>query len=156
MPVEVLASSNDESLESHVHLAEMTMAHVRCELECGRDVIVLVDSITRMTRAFNLAGRGVADHVRRRGCALEIPRRFFGLARNIEHGGSVTVIATTLVETGSSMDDLIYEEFKRRATAKWCWIAAWPRRASSRPSTLRPAARGGTNFCTAKTTTGGW
>ncbi|MCB9162175.1 MAG: transcription termination factor Rho [Caldilineaceae bacterium] len=114
VPVEVLASSNDESLESHVHLAEMTMAHVRCELECGRDVIVLVDSITRMTRAFNLAGRG-AGRTMSGGVdarALEIPRRFFGLARNIEHGGSVTVIATTLVETGSRMDDLIYEEFK--------------------------------------------
>lgn len=114
VPVEVLASSNDESLESHVRLAELTMANVRCELECGRDVVVLVDSITRMTRAFNLAGRG-AGRTMSGGVdarALEIPRRFFGLARNIEHAGSVTVIATALIETGSRMDDLIYEEFK--------------------------------------------
>ncbi|MCB0046338.1 MAG: transcription termination factor Rho [Caldilineaceae bacterium] len=114
VPAEVLASSSDQSLSSHVNLAELTMAHVRCELECGRDVVVLVDSITRMTRAFNLSGRG-AGRTLSGGVdakALEIPRRFFGLARNIENGGSVTVIATALVDTGSRMDDLIFEEFK--------------------------------------------
>ena len=114
VPAEVLASSNDQSLTSHTRLAELTMAHIRCELECGRDVVVLIDSITRMTRAFNLAGTGVqrtlSGGIDAR--ALEIPRRFFGLARKIEKGGSVTVIATTLVETGSRMDDLIFEEFK--------------------------------------------
>ncbi|WP_044276452.1 MULTISPECIES: transcription termination factor Rho [Caldilinea] len=114
VPAEVFASSNDQSLEDHIRLAELTMAHVRCELECGRDVVVLIDSLTRMTRAFNLAGRG-ANRTLSGGIdarALEIPRRFFGLARNIEHGGSVTVLATVLVETGSRMDDLIFEEFK--------------------------------------------
>ena len=111
---EVLASSNDEPIESHVALAELTMAHVRCELECGRDVVILIDSITRMSRAFNLHGVG-ARRTMSGGIdakALEIPRRFFGLARNIEKGGSVTVIATALIETGSRMDDYIYEEFK--------------------------------------------
>ena len=111
---EVLASSNDEPIESHVALAELTMAHVRCELECGRDVVILIDSITRMSRAFNLSGAG-ARRTMSGGIdakALEIPRRFFGLARNIEKGGSVTVIATALIETGSRMDDYIYEEFK--------------------------------------------
>lgn len=111
---EVLASSNDEPIASHVALAELTMAHVRCELECGRDVVVLIDSITRMSRAFNLSGAG-ARRTMSGGIdaqALEIPRRFFGLARNIEKGGSVTVIATALIETGSRMDDYIYEEFK--------------------------------------------
>ncbi len=111
---EVLASSNDQSIESHVNLAEMTLAHVRCELECGRDIVVLVDSITRMARAFNNSGAG-GTRTLSGGLgakALEIPRRFFGLARNIENGGSVTVIATALVETGSRMDDLIFEEFK--------------------------------------------
>jgi len=111
---EVLASSNDEPIQSHVALAELTMAHVRCELECGRDVVVLIDSITRMSRAFNLSGAG-ARRTMSGGIdaqALEIPRRFFGLARNIEKGGSVTVIATALIETGSRMDDYIYEEFK--------------------------------------------
>jgi transcription termination factor Rho len=114
VPAEVFASSNDQSLEDHVRLAELTMAHVRCELECGRDVVVLIDSLTRMTRAFNLSGKG-ANRTLSGGIdarALEIPRRFFGLARNIEHGGSVTVLATVLVETGSRMDDLIFEEFK--------------------------------------------
>ena len=111
---EVLASSNDQALTDHVALAELTMAHIRCELECGRDVVVLIDSITRMTRAYNLTGRGVNRSLSGGidAKALEIPRRFFGLARNIEHGGSVTVIATTLVQTGSRMDDLIFEEFK--------------------------------------------
>jgi len=111
---EVLASSNDEPIESHVALAELTMAHVRCELECGRDVVILIDSITRMSRAFNLHGAG-ARRTMSGGIdakALEIPRRFFGLARNIEKGGSVTVIATALIDTGSRMDDYIYEEFK--------------------------------------------
>ncbi len=114
VPAEVLASSNDQSLESHINLAELTMAHIRCELECGRDVVVLVDSITRMVRAFNLRGAG-AKRTMSGGLdakALEIPRRFFGLARNIENGGSVTVIATALIETGSRMDDHIFEEFK--------------------------------------------
>jgi transcription termination factor Rho len=95
-------------------LAELTLAHIRCELECGRDIVVLVDSITRMARAFNLGSRG-ANRTMTGGLdaqALEIPRRFFGLARNIEDGGSVTVIATALVETGSRMDELIFEEFK--------------------------------------------
>lgn len=111
---EVLASSSDQSIESHINLAELAMAHIRCELECGRDIIVLIDSITRMARAFNI----YSDGIRRTmsggldAKALEIPRRFFGLARNIENGGSVTVIATAQIETGSRMDDFIFEEFK--------------------------------------------
>ncbi|MBN1540990.1 transcription termination factor Rho [candidate division KSB1 bacterium] len=111
---QVLASSADQSIESHVRLAELTLAHVRCELECGRDIVVLVDSLTRMSRAFNQYGPG-ARRTLSGGLdakALEIPRRFFGLARNIENGGSVTVIATALVDTGSRMDDYIFEEFK--------------------------------------------
>jgi transcription termination factor Rho len=111
---EVLASSSDQSIESHVNLAELTMAHIRCELECGRDVVVLLDSITRMARAFNIHGSGsrrtMSGGLDAR--ALEIPRRFFGLARNIENGGSVTVIATAQVDTGSRMDGYIFEEFK--------------------------------------------
>ena len=114
VPAEVLASSNDQSLEEHVRLANMCMAQVRCELECGHDVVVLVDSITRMGRAFNAhgadSGRTMSGGLDSR--ALEIPRKFFGMARNIEDGGSVTVLATALVETGSRMDDLIFEEFK--------------------------------------------
>ena len=114
VPAEVLASSNDQALEDHVRLANMCMDQVRCEIECGHDVVVLVDSITRMGRAFNShgsdSGRTMSGGLDSR--ALEIPRKFFGMARNAEDGGSVTVIATALVETGSRMDDLIFEEFK--------------------------------------------
>ncbi len=114
VPAEVLASSSDQDTATHVRLAELAMAQVRCELECGRDVVVLIDSLTRLGRAFNLhaagSGRTMTGGLDAR--ALEIPRKIFGMARNIEHGGSVTVVASALVETGSRMDDLIFEEFK--------------------------------------------
>ena len=111
---EVLSSSSDQSMQEHVDLAELTLAHIRTDLECGRNVVVLVDSLTRMGRAFNVkgsnSGRTLSGGLG--AGALEIPRRFFGLARNIEGGGSVTIIATALVDTGSLMDQLIFEEFK--------------------------------------------
>ena len=114
VPAEVLASSSDQDNATHVRLAELCLAQARCELECGHDVVILVDSLTRMGRAFNQRGAGsgrtLSGGLDSR--ALEIPRRFFGLARNVENGGSVTVIATALVQTGSRMDDLIFEEFK--------------------------------------------
>jgi len=111
---EVLSSSSDQSVQEHVELAELTLAHIRTELECGRDVVVLVDSLTRMGRAFNQRGSGVGRTMSGglEAGSLELPRRFFGLARNIEGGGSVTIIATALVDTGSRMDQLIFEEFK--------------------------------------------
>jgi transcription termination factor Rho len=114
VPGQVLASSNDQSTRDHVALAELTLAHVRTELEMGHDIVVLVDSLTRMARAFNLHGAGSRRTLTGGvdAAALEMPRRFFGLARKIEHGGSVTVVATALVGTGSAMDDLIFEEFK--------------------------------------------
>ncbi|MCP4290325.1 MAG: transcription termination factor Rho [bacterium] len=111
---EVLASSSDQDADTHVRLANFCMAQARCELECGHDVVILVDSLTRMGRAFNQSGSGsgrtLSGGLDSR--AMEIPRRFFGMARNIENGGSITVVATALVETGSRMDDLIFEEFK--------------------------------------------
>ncbi len=114
VPAEVLASSSDQSTDAHVRLANLCMAQVRCELECGHEVVVMVDSLTRMGRAFNQygsgSGRTMSGGLDSR--ALEIPRKFFGMARNIENGGSVTVIASALIETGSRMDDLIFEEFK--------------------------------------------
>ena len=114
VPGQVLASSNDQSTRDHVALAELTLAHIRTELETAHDVVVLVDSLTRMARAFNLQGAGSRRTLTGGvdAAALEMPRRFFGLARKIEGGGSVTVIATALVGTGSAMDDLIFEEFK--------------------------------------------
>ena len=114
VPAEVLSSSSDQSVQEHVELAELTLAHIQTELECGHDVVVLVDSLTRMGRAFNLKGTG-RGRTLSGGVevgALEFPRRFFGLARNIENGGSVTIIATALIDTGSRMDELIFEEFK--------------------------------------------
>jgi transcription termination factor Rho len=114
VPAEVLASSNDQSYEDHIALAGLTLAYIQTELECGRDVVLLVDSLTRMGRAFNLKGSGTGRTMSGgvEAGALEIPRRFFGLARNVEHGGSVTIVATILVDTGSRMDQLIFEEFK--------------------------------------------
>ena len=111
---EVLASTIDGTIEEHIALAELMLANIRIELECGRDVVILVDSLTRMGRSFNRRGSGTG-RIMSGGVevgALEIPRRFFGMARNIENGGSVTIIATILVDTGSRMDQLIYEEFK--------------------------------------------
>ncbi len=115
---EVFASSSDQSPREHVELGELMMAHIRTEVECGHDVVVLLDSLTRLVRAFNLTGprggrapgRTLSGGVE--AGALEIPRRLFGLARNIEGGGSITIVATMLVDTGSRMDQLIYEEFK--------------------------------------------
>lgn len=111
---EVFASTNDRSAVEHVQLTRLTLSHARVELECGRDVVVLVDSLTRIGRAFNMEGLGTG-RIMSGGLdagALEIPRKFFGLARNIEGGGSVTMVATALVDTGSRMDRLIFEEFK--------------------------------------------
>jgi transcription termination factor Rho len=111
---EVLASSSDQSIADHVRLAQLTMSQCVREVECHHDVVVLVDSITRMGRAFNQSGKG-SGRTMSGGLdsrALEIPRKFFGMARNIEGGGSLTVIATALVDTGSRMDDMIFEEFK--------------------------------------------
>lgn len=120
---EVFASSSDRPLQEHVELAELMLAHIRIELECGRDVIVLVDSLTRMARTYNLqgssSGRGAPPAARGRTLsgglevgAVVMPRRFFGLARNVENGGSITIIATILVDTGSRLDQVVFEEFK--------------------------------------------
>ena len=112
---EVFASSADRPQREHVALTELMLAHIRTELECGHDVVVLVDSLSRMARTFNLKGgrtRGRALSGGLDASALEIPRRFFGQARNIEGGGSVTIIATILVDTGSRLDQVVFEEFK--------------------------------------------
>ena len=116
--VEVVASTSDHGAEKHVELAELILAHVQSELEWGREVVLLIDSLTRVGRAFNNRPRRRGDprrHTMSGGLEagiLEVPRRLFGLARNIENGGSVTIIATCLINTGSRMDQLIFEEFK--------------------------------------------
>jgi transcription termination factor Rho len=111
---QVFASSSDQSLRHHVSLTEFMLAHIRIELECGHDVVVLLDSLTRMCRTFNLrsSARGRTLSGGLEAGALELPRRFFGVARNIENGGSVTILATILIDTGSRMDQFIFEEFK--------------------------------------------
>ena len=112
---EVFASSADRPQREHVALTELMLAHIRTELECGHDVVVLVDSLSRMARTFNLKpgqGQGRSLSGGLDAGALEIPRRFFGQARNIEDGGSVTIIATILVDTGSRLDQVVFEEFK--------------------------------------------
>jgi transcription termination factor Rho len=114
---EVFASSSDQPVQEHVELSELMLAHIRTELECGCNVVVLVDSLTRLVRAFNLRDSRGRNQSRTlsggvEAGALQIPRRFFGLARNIENGGSVTILATILVDTGSRMDQFIFEEFK--------------------------------------------
>jgi len=113
---EVFASSADRSLREHVALAELMLAHIRVELECGHDIVVLVDSLTRMARTYNLQGsnrgRGRSLSGGLEAGAMEIPRRFFGLARNVENGGSVTILATVLIDTDSRLDQVIFEEFK--------------------------------------------
>ena len=111
---EVVASTFDEMPERHTRVAELVMEHSMRLVEQGKDVVVLMDSITRLARAYNLTitptGRTLSGGMD--PGALYKPKRFFGAARNIENGGSLTVIATALVETGSRMDDMVYEEFK--------------------------------------------
>ncbi len=111
---EVCASTNDEDVSNHIRVAEFTIERAKRMVEFGEDVVILMDSLTRMGRAYNRAvegsGRTMTGGVDIR--ALEIPKRLFGAARKIEHGGSLTMLATSLVETGSRMDDLIFEEFK--------------------------------------------
>jgi transcription termination factor Rho len=111
---EVIASSSDRPTQEHMALMELMLAHIRVELECGRDVVVVLDSLTRLARAFNLGapGRGRSLSGGLEAGAMEMPRRFFGLARNAEGGGSVTVLASVLVDTGSRLDQVIFEELK--------------------------------------------
>lgn len=111
---EVIASTFDEPAERHVQVAEMVLEKAKRGVEHGKDVVILLDSITRLARAYNTvmpaSGRVLTGGLE--ATSLQRPKRFFGAARNIEEGGSLTIIATALVETGSRMDDIIFEEFK--------------------------------------------
>jgi len=111
---EVISSTFDEPVEDHCRVAEMALDRAKRLVEGGRDVVILMDSITRLARAYNLAvppsGRTLSGGLD--PTALYPPKRFFGAARNLEEGGSLTIVATCLVDTGSRMDDVIYEEFK--------------------------------------------
>ncbi len=111
---EVIASTFDEPADRHVKIAELVLAKAKRLVECGHDVVILLDSITRLARAYNTcapaSGKILSGGVDAN--ALQRPKRFFGAARNIENGGSLTIIATALTETGSKMDEVIFEEFK--------------------------------------------
>ena len=111
---EVFASSNDKNTESHIRITEMALGYAKRKAEMGEDSVLLIDSLTRLGRAYNAiqsnSGRTLSGGLDIR--ALEIPKKIFGSARKIEGGGSLTIIATCLIETNSRMDDLIFEEFK--------------------------------------------
>ncbi len=112
--VEVIYSTFDETPEHHRRVSEMVIERAKRLVEHGRDVMILLDSITRLTRAYNLvvtpSGRTLSGGLD--PAALHMPKRFFGAARNMREGGSLTILATALIETGSKMDDVVYEEFK--------------------------------------------
>ena len=111
---EVVSSTFDEPANRHVQVAEMVMEKAKRLTEAGEDVVILLDSITRLARAYNTvvppSGKILSGGVDSN--ALHRPKRFFGAARNIENGGSLTIIATSLIDTGSRMDEVIFEEFK--------------------------------------------
>ena len=111
---EVISSTLDHPAEPHVKIANMVLEKAKRMVECGHDVCILLDSITRLARAFNTmapaSGKVLSGGVEAN--ALQKPKRFFGAARNVEHGGSLTILATALIDTGSRMDEVIFEEFK--------------------------------------------
>jgi transcription termination factor Rho len=113
-PATVFASSNDRDEDNHVRVCTLALEYARRLVELRHDVVLLLDSLTRLGRTFNLysegSGRTLSGGLDAR--AMQIPRRIFGSARNIEHGGSLTIVATALIETGSRMDEVIFEEFK--------------------------------------------
>jgi len=125
---EVISSTFDEPAARHVQVAEMVIEKAKRLVEHKRDVVILLDSITRLARAYNTvvpsSGKVLTGGVDAN--ALQRPKRFFGAARNIEEGGSLTIIATALIDTGSRMDEVIFEEFKALVIRKLFWIASFP------------------------------
>ncbi|MBZ0214718.1 MAG: transcription termination factor Rho, partial [Nitrospirae bacterium] len=145
---QVISSTFDEPAENHMRVADLCLEQAKRLVEAGRDVVILLDSLTRLSRASNLtinpSGRTLSGGLD--PSALYRPRRFFGAARNIEEGGSMTVIASALVDTGSRMDDAIFEEFKgtgnmeivldRDLAERRIWPAIDVRRSSTRHEEL--------------------
>lgn len=145
---EVIASTFDEPPERHVQIAEMVIDKARRLVECGYDVVILLDNITRLARAYNTvqphSGKILSGGVDAN--ALHKPKRFFGAARNVEQGGSLTIIATALIDTGSRMDEVIFEEFKgtgnmelvldRRLADRRVWPAIDPVKSGTRKEEL--------------------
>ncbi|MFC1926109.1 transcription termination factor Rho [Chloroflexota bacterium] len=145
---EVVSATFDEMVEHQTHVAELALERAKRLVEAGRDVIILLDGITRLTRAYNLAlppsGRTLSGGID--PVAIFHPKRFFGAARNVEEGGSLTILATCLIDTGSRMDEVIYEEFKgtgnmelhldRRLSERWVFPAIDITRSSTRREEL--------------------
>ena len=116
----IFASSSDREEDNHVRVSVLSLEYAKRLVELGHDVVLLLDSLTRLGRTFNLWGEG-SGRTMSGGLdagAMKVPRRIFGAARNIEHGGSLTIIATALIETGSRMDEVIFEEFKGTGNAE--------------------------------------
>ena len=132
---EVISSTFDEPAQRHAQVAEIVMEKAKRLVEHKRDVVILLDSITRLARAYNTisppSGKILSGGLD--STALQRPKRFFGAARNIEFGGSLTILATALVDTGSRMDDVIFEELREQAIWKCTWIAGWLISGSFRP-----------------------
>ncbi len=145
---EVVSATFDEMVEKQTHVAELALERAKRLVEAKRDVVILLDGITRLTRAYNLSlppsGRTLSGGID--PVAIFHPKRFFGAARNVEDGGSLTIIATCLIDTGSRMDDVIYEEFKgtgnmelhldRRLAERWIFPAMDIQRSSTRREEL--------------------
>lgn len=145
---EVISATFDEMVEHQTHVAELALEKAKRLVEVGKDVVILLDGITRLTRAYNLAlppsGRTLSGGID--PVAIFHPKRFFGAARNVEEGGSLTILATCLIDTGSRMDEVIYEEFKgtgnmelhldRRLAERWVFPAIDITRSSTRREEL--------------------
>src|SRR5262249_30882720 len=145
---EVVASTFDEPPSEHIHVSEIALEKAKRMVEGGRDVVILLDSITRLARAHNTetgpGGKLLAGGLD--SSAMQKPKRFFGAARNLEEGGSLTILATALIDTGSRMDDVIFEEFKgtgnmelhldRRLVDKRVWPAIDINRSGTRKEEL--------------------
>jgi len=145
---EVIASTFDEPAERHVQVSEMVLEKAKRQVELGKDVVILLDSITRLARAYNTeaphSGKILTGGID--ASALQKPKRFFGAARKIEEAGSLTILATALIDTGSRMDDVIFEEFKgtgnmelhldRRLVDKRIWPAIDVNRSGTRREEL--------------------
>ena len=149
---EVISSTFDEPAERHVKVASIVLEKAKRMVECGHDVVILLDSITRLARAYNTvspaSGKVLSGGVDAN--ALHKPKRFFGAARNIENGGSLTIIATALTETGSKMDEVIFEEFKGTGNMSCNSTGNSRTNASSRLSILRHRVRVATTCCCLK------
>ena len=146
---EVIASTFDAPAENHVKIAGIVLEKAKRMVECGHDVVIFLDSITRLARAYNTvspaSGKVLSGGVDAN--ALHKPKRFFGAARNIENGGSLTIIATALIDTGSKMDEVIFEGSREQATWSCSSTAALPTSVSSQLSTSQHLLLVATTCC---------